>query len=48
MGANKTQKMASALSFLERRHENGDEFLNHMERVTGDDTWVLFVNAETK
>jgi hypothetical protein len=26
----------------------GDEFLNHIVRVTGDETWVSFVNAETK
>jgi hypothetical protein len=40
--------MASALTFLERCHKDGDEFLNHIVRVTGDETWVSFVNAETK
>jgi hypothetical protein len=34
--------------FLERYHEDGDEFLNHIVRVTGDKTWVSFVNGETK
>jgi hypothetical protein len=33
---------------LERYHEGGDEFLNHIVRVTGDGTWVSFVNVETK
>jgi hypothetical protein len=40
MGAHKTQKMPSALTFLERYHKDGDEFLNHILRVTGDETWV--------
>jgi hypothetical protein len=31
--------------FLERYHKDGDEFLNHIVRVTGDDTWVSFVNV---
>jgi hypothetical protein len=25
-----------------------DEFLNHIIQVTGDETWVSFVNTETK
>jgi hypothetical protein len=33
---------------LERHHKDGDEFLNHIVRVTGDETWVSFVNVETK
>jgi hypothetical protein len=48
MGAHKTQRMSSALTFLERYHKDGDEFLNHIVRVAGDITWVSFVNAETK
>jgi hypothetical protein len=47
-GAHKTQTMASALTPLERYHKDGDEFLNHIERVTDDETWVSFVNVETK
>jgi hypothetical protein len=47
MGANKTQRMASAFTFLEQYHKDG-EFLNHVVRVTGDETWVSFVNVETK
>jgi hypothetical protein len=27
-------------SFLERYHKDGDGFLNHIVRVTGDETWV--------
>jgi hypothetical protein len=34
--------------FLERYHNDGDEFLNHIVRVTGDKTWVSFVNVEAK
>jgi DNA replicative helicase MCM subunit Mcm2 (Cdc46/Mcm family) len=44
----KTQIMASALTFPERYHEIGEEFLNHIVRVTGDVTWVSYVNVETK
>jgi hypothetical protein len=40
--------MASALTFLERYHKDGDEFLNHIVRVTGDETWASFVTVETK
>jgi hypothetical protein len=47
-GAHETQRMASALTFLERYHKDGDKFLNHIVRVTGDETWVSFVNLETK
>jgi hypothetical protein len=47
-GAHKTQTMASALIFLQRYHKHGGEFLNRIVRVTGDETWVSFVNVETK
>jgi hypothetical protein len=40
--------MASALTFLERYHKDGDEFLNHIVRVTCDTIKVSFVNLETK
>jgi hypothetical protein len=40
--------MASVLTFLERYHKVGDEFLNHVVRVTCDETWVSFMNVETK
>jgi hypothetical protein len=46
MGAHKTQRTASALTLLEHYHKDGDEFLNHI--VTGDETWVSFVNVEIK
>jgi hypothetical protein len=36
------------VDFLERYHKDGDEFLNHIVQVTGDETWVSFVNAATK
>jgi hypothetical protein len=44
----KTQRIAVVLSFLERYHIDEEEFLNHIIQVTGDETWVSFVNAETK
>jgi hypothetical protein len=42
----KTQRMASALTFLQCYHNEGDEFLDKI--VTGNETWVKFVNVETK
>jgi len=42
----RTQRMASALTFLQRYHDEGDEFLDKI--VTGDETWVKFANVETK
>jgi hypothetical protein len=45
-GVHKMQRMASALTLLEQCHKDGDEFLNHIVRVTGDETWVSFVNVE--
>jgi hypothetical protein len=40
--------MASAGTFLERYHEDVDEFINHYVRVAGDENYVSFVNVETK
>jgi hypothetical protein len=40
--------MASALTFSERYHETGEEFLNNTIRVTGDETWISFVDDEIK
>jgi hypothetical protein len=37
-GAHKTQRIASALAFSERYHKDGDEFLNHIVRIPGDET----------
>jgi hypothetical protein len=34
--------------FLDRYHKDGDEFLNCIVRVTGDENWGSFVNVETK
>jgi hypothetical protein len=48
-GAHKTQRMASAfVAFLEQYHIDGDECLSHIIQVTGDKTWVSFLNVETK
>jgi hypothetical protein len=41
----KMQRMASALTFLERYCKHGNEILNHI--VTGDETWVSCANVET-
>jgi hypothetical protein len=45
-GGHKTQRIASALTFIERYYKDGDTFLNCI--VIGDETWVSFVNVETK
>ncbi|PNF33479.1 hypothetical protein B7P43_G00561 [Cryptotermes secundus] len=41
-------RMASSLTCLERDYKDGDELLSHVVRVTGDETCVSFVNAETE
>jgi len=38
--------MGSALTFLQHYWVEGDEFLDRI--VIGDETWVQFVNADTK
>jgi hypothetical protein len=40
--------MASALTCSEQYHKDSDEFLYHIVGVTGDETWVLIMNVETK
>jgi hypothetical protein len=40
--------MPSVLNFYEQYHKVGNEFLIRIVRVTGDEIWVLFLNAETK
>lgn len=42
----KTKRLGSALSFLSRYDEEGDDFLNQI--VTGDETWVAYVTPESK
>jgi hypothetical protein len=37
-----------ALTLLEWYYKNGDEFLSHIMWLTDDETWLLFVNVETK
>jgi hypothetical protein len=48
IGSHKMQGMASALTFLEWYHRDGEEFLSHIIWVTGDQTWISFVNVETR
>jgi hypothetical protein len=47
-GMHKMQRMASALTFLQWYHKDGDEILKHIVQVAGDEAWVSFVNIETK
>lgn len=42
----KRQRVDSAESFLSRYREEGEKFLDKI--VTGDETWIPFVNSETK
>lgn len=42
----KTKRLGSALSFIERYSNEGDDFLSHI--VTGDETWVAYVTPESK
>jgi hypothetical protein len=37
-----------SFDFLEQYHKDGDEFVSHIVRVTGDEIWVSFVDVETK
>jgi hypothetical protein len=47
--AHKMHGMASFRSDLFRAiPQDGDEFLNHTARKTGDETWDSFVKAKTK
>jgi hypothetical protein len=49
MDAHKMQRMASAfVDFLEQYLKDSNEFLSHSIRVTGDETWVSFVDVESK
>jgi hypothetical protein len=45
-----TQRIASVFVFffLNDTTKNGHEFLSHIVRVTGDETWVSFVNVKSK
>jgi hypothetical protein len=47
-GAHKMQRITLALTFLEQYHKNSIEFLSDIICVTADETWVSFVNVETK
>jgi hypothetical protein len=42
----KTKRMGSALKFLTRYAQEGDEFLESI--VSGDETWVFHHNPESK
>jgi hypothetical protein len=38
----------SFVFFLERYHKDGNKYLNHIVRVTGDEIWVSSVNVQTR
>ncbi|KAJ4441013.1 hypothetical protein ANN_10862 [Periplaneta americana] len=40
------QRLGAALTFLQRYHDDGDEFLDRI--VTGDETWISHFTPETK
>ena len=40
----KAKRMESALTFLQRYHDDGDELLDR--NITGDETWVAHITAE--
>ena len=42
----RTKRLGSALTFLERYEEKGDDLLSQI--VTGDETWVSYVTPESK
>jgi hypothetical protein len=48
MDVHKMQRMAMALTFLEPYHKDADDIFNYIIWITADQTWVPFVNAETK
>jgi hypothetical protein len=39
IGQHKMQRVASALTSLERYHKDGDEILGHILQGTDDETW---------
>jgi hypothetical protein len=47
MDAHEMQRMALNL-ILEPYYKDGNEFLNHIVGVMVNETWVSFVNVETK
>ncbi|KAJ4425701.1 hypothetical protein ANN_27897 [Periplaneta americana] len=42
----KMQRLGAALTFLQRYHNHGDEFLDNI--VTGDETWISHFTPQTK
>ncbi|KAJ4442497.1 hypothetical protein ANN_04084 [Periplaneta americana] len=42
----KMQRLGAALTFLQRYHDDGDEFFDRI--VTGDETWISHFTPETK
>jgi preprotein translocase subunit SecE len=43
-----TKNGSDFCTLLQRYHKDVNEFLSHITWVTGDETWVSFVNVETK
>jgi hypothetical protein len=47
-GCTKNAENGFSFDFLDRYRKDEDEFLNHIVKITGDETWISFVNVETK
>jgi hypothetical protein len=47
-GAYRMQRVSLSLTFLERYHKGGDEFLIHIAQVTGDENWFYLSMLKPK
>jgi hypothetical protein len=47
-GCAQNEENGFGFEFWEQYHKDVNEFLNHIVKVTGDETYVLFLNVETK
>jgi histone-lysine N-methyltransferase SETMAR len=45
-GQHKEQRMSSGREILNRYRQDGDDLFSHI--VTGDETWISYINPETK
>ncbi|GFV19417.1 uncharacterized protein TNCV_3663501 [Trichonephila clavipes] len=43
---NQIQRLGAALTFLQRYHDDGDEFLDRI--VMGDETWISYFTSESR
>jgi hypothetical protein len=45
-GCSQNAQNGFGFDFLERYHKDADEFLSHIVRETGDETWILFMKPK--